>query len=122
MASLPLITPPDCAVGLVDYKADLAFAAGSADRQGIRSAALALAKTAVVATGRRTLIFAGFLTEACVSFPGALRAGGGLSCEWSQGANLDRKGSRKGGSLLRSRAKSHGCAIAPKPMSSDHEV
>jgi len=47
MASLPLITPPDCAVVLVDYQAGLAFAAGSADRQGIRSAALALAKTAV---------------------------------------------------------------------------
>src|SRR4029453_12779539 len=47
MASLPLITPSDCAVILVDYQAGLAFAAGSADRQGIRSAALALAKTAV---------------------------------------------------------------------------
>ena len=47
MASLPLITPSDCAVVLVDYQAGLAFAAGSADRQGIRSAALALAKTAV---------------------------------------------------------------------------
>src|SRR5215475_12945019 len=47
MASLPLITPSDCAVVLVDYQAGLAFAAGSSDRQGIRSAALALAKTAV---------------------------------------------------------------------------
>lgn len=47
MASLPLITPSDCAVVLVDYQAGLAFSAGSADRQGIRSAALALAKTAV---------------------------------------------------------------------------
>jgi hypothetical protein len=47
MASLPLITPSDCAVVLVDHQAGLAFAAGSADRQGIRSAALALAKTAV---------------------------------------------------------------------------
>jgi hypothetical protein len=37
MASLPLITPSDCAVVLVDYQAGLAFAAGSADRQGIRS-------------------------------------------------------------------------------------
>jgi hypothetical protein len=46
MASLPLITPSDCAVVLVDYQAGLAFAAGSGDRQGIRSAALALAKTA----------------------------------------------------------------------------
>jgi hypothetical protein len=34
MASLPLITPFDCAVVLVDYQAGLAFAAGSADRQG----------------------------------------------------------------------------------------
>src|SRR5262245_43541963 len=118
MDSLPLITPSDCAVVLVDYQAGLAFAAGSADRQGIRSAGLALAKTAVsfsvpvvvstsatkvysgplmpplravltgvvpierrnmnlwedeaakaavVATGRRTLVVAGFLTEACVS-------------------------------------------------------
>lgn len=47
MASLPLITPSECAVVLVDYQAGLAFAAGSADRQGIRSAALALAKTTV---------------------------------------------------------------------------
>jgi hypothetical protein len=31
MASLPLITPSDCAVVLVDYQAGLAFAAGSAD-------------------------------------------------------------------------------------------
>lgn len=44
MASLPLITPSDCAVVLVDYRAGLAFTAGSADRQGIRSAALALAQ------------------------------------------------------------------------------
>ena len=34
MASLPLITPSDCAVVLVDYQAGLAFAAGSADRNG----------------------------------------------------------------------------------------
>ena len=34
MASLPLITPSDCAVVLMDYQAGLAFAAGSADRQG----------------------------------------------------------------------------------------
>ena len=47
MASLTLITPSDCALVLVDYQAGLAFAAGSADRQSIRSAALALAKTAV---------------------------------------------------------------------------
>jgi len=31
MASLPLITPSDCAVILVDYQAGLAFAAGSAE-------------------------------------------------------------------------------------------
>jgi nicotinamidase-related amidase len=116
MASLPLITPSECVVVLGDYQAGLAFAAGSADRQGIRSAALALAKTAVtfsvpvvvstsatkvysgplmpplravlkdvvpierrnmnlwedeaakaavVAMGRRTLVVAGLLTEAC---------------------------------------------------------
>jgi nicotinamidase-related amidase len=47
MASLTLITPSECAVVLVDYQAGLAFAAGSADRQSIRNAALALAKTAV---------------------------------------------------------------------------
>ena len=47
MASLPLLNPSDCAVVLVDVQAGLAFAAGSADRQGIRNAALALAKTAV---------------------------------------------------------------------------
>jgi len=119
MATLPLITPSDCAVVLVDVQAGLAFAAGSADRQDIRNGALALAKTAeafsvpviastsaskvysgplippmravltnvtpierrsmnlwedatakaaVVATGRRTLVVAGLLTEACVSF------------------------------------------------------
>jgi nicotinamidase-related amidase len=120
MTALPLLNPSDCAVVLVDIQAGLAFAAGSADRQGIRNAALALAKTAVafsvpviastsaskvysgplipplravltnvtpierrnmnlweddsvkasvVATGRRTLVVAGLLTEACVSFP-----------------------------------------------------
>ena len=47
MASLPLITPSNCDVVLVDYQAGLAFAAGSVDRQGIRSAGLALAKTAM---------------------------------------------------------------------------
>ena len=119
MSTLPLVTPSDCALVLVDIQAGLAFAAGSADRQVIRNAALALAKTAVafsvpvvvstsaskvysgplipplravlsdvvpierrsmnvwedesakaavMATGRRTLIVAGLLTEACVSF------------------------------------------------------
>src|SRR5215510_6967540 len=119
MASLQLLNPANCAVVLVDYQAGLAFAAGSADRQDIRNAALALAKTAVafsvpvvvstsatkvysgplipplravltdavpierrsmnlwedetakaavVATGRRTLVVAGLLTEACISF------------------------------------------------------
>jgi hypothetical protein len=47
MASLPLLKPSDCAVVLVDVQAGLAFATGSADRQRIRSAQLALAKTAV---------------------------------------------------------------------------
>src|SRR5262245_50616850 len=47
MASLPLLNPSECTVVLVDFQAGLAFATGSADRQGIRSAALALAKTAV---------------------------------------------------------------------------
>src|SRR5262249_17414321 len=47
IAALTLIAPSEGAVVLVDYQAGLAFAAGSADRQSIRSAALALAKTAV---------------------------------------------------------------------------
>jgi nicotinamidase-related amidase len=47
MAAPPLLNPSDCAVVPVDIQAGLAFAAGSADRQGIRNAALALAKTAV---------------------------------------------------------------------------
>src|SRR5262249_52743423 len=47
MTTLPLSTPSDCAVVLVDAQAGLAFAAGSADRQDIRNALLALAKTAV---------------------------------------------------------------------------
>src|SRR5215510_3896817 len=119
MAAPPLLNPSDCAVVLVDFQAGLAFAAGSADRQDIRNAALALAKTAVafsipvvvstsaskvysgplipplravlkdvtpierrpmnlwedetakaavVATGRRALVVAGLLTEACISF------------------------------------------------------
>ncbi len=119
MTTPPLIAPADCTVVLVDLQAGLAFAAGSADRQGLRNAAVALAKTAVafsvpvvvgtsaskvysgpllpplravlsdvrpierrpmnvwedeaakaavVATGRRTLIVAGLLTEACISF------------------------------------------------------
>lgn len=115
----PLLTPNDCTLVLVDIQAGLAFATGSSDRQEIRNAALALAKTAVAfsvpvvvstsaskvysgplipplravlsdvtpverrnmnvwedeaakaavtATGRKTLIVAGLLTEACVSF------------------------------------------------------
>src|SRR5215471_14641463 len=65
MASPPLITPSECAVVLVDYQAGLAFAAGSADRQGIRSAALALAKTAkafsvpVVVSTSATKVYSG---------------------------------------------------------------
>lgn len=120
MADIPLLTPADCALILVDEQAGLAFAAGSADRQTLRSNAIALARTAVafdipvvvstsaskvysgplmpplrailpdvtpierrnmnlwedeavkaavVATGRKTLVIAGLLTEACVSFP-----------------------------------------------------
>lgn len=120
MAEIPLLTPADCAVILVDEQAGLAFAAASTDRQSLRNGALALARTAVafdvpvvvstsaskvysgplmpplrailpdvtpierrnmnlwedetvkaavVATGRSTLVIAGLLTEACVSFP-----------------------------------------------------
>jgi nicotinamidase-related amidase len=120
MSAIPLLTPAECAVILVDEQAGLAFAAGSADRQVLRSNAVALARTAVafqvpvvvstsatkvysgpllpplraalpditpierrnmnlweddavkaavVATGRKTLVVAGLLTEACVSFP-----------------------------------------------------
>ncbi len=120
MAKIPLLTSADCALVLVDEQAGLAFAAGSADRQLLRSNAVALARTAIafsipvvvstsaskvyngplmlplwavladitpierrnmnlwedetakaaiVATGLETLVFAGLLTEACVSFP-----------------------------------------------------
>lgn len=120
MAEIPLLTPNDCALILVDEQAGLAFAAGSADRQSLGNSALALARTAVafevpiivstsaskvysgplmpplravlpsvtpierrnmnlwedeaakaaiMATGRKTLVIAGLLTEACVSFP-----------------------------------------------------
>lgn len=120
MTAHALLTPQDCAVILVDEQAGLAFAAGSSDRQGLRSNAVALARTAraydipvivstsaskvysgplmpplrqvlpdvtpierrnmnlwedeaargaVLATGRKTLVIAGLLTEACVSFP-----------------------------------------------------
>ena len=120
MTGNPLVTPSACTLLLVDEQAGLAFAAGSADRQILRSNAVALARTAVafnvpvvvstsatkvysgplmpplraalpgvepidrrsmnlwedetaqaavVATGRRTLIVGGLLTEACVSFP-----------------------------------------------------
>ena len=119
MTDSPLLTSSDFALVLVDMQAGLAFAAGSSDRQSIRSAALALAKTAVafsipvivstsatkvysgplmpplravlpdvapierhnmnlwedenaraavIASNRRTLVVAGLLTEACVSF------------------------------------------------------
>jgi nicotinamidase-related amidase len=124
----PLVTPADCVLVLIDEQAGLAFAAGSADRQVLRSNAVALARTAaafkvpvvvstsaskvysgplmpplravlpdvtplerrnmnvweddavrsaILATDRRTLVFAGLLTEACVSFPvlSALAAG-----------------------------------------------
>lgn len=115
-----LLTPGTCALLLIDEQAGLAFAAGSDDRQTLRSNAIALARTAVafgvpvvlstsaskvysgplmpplravlpgvepierrnmnlweddtarnavVQTGRRTLVVAGLLTEACVSFP-----------------------------------------------------
>ena len=120
MADNALLTPADCAVVLVDEQAGLAFAAGSADRQVLRSNAIALARTAVAfgipvvastsaskvysgplmpplravlpdvtpierrnmnlwedqavrsaieAAGRKVLVVAGLLTEACVSFP-----------------------------------------------------
>ena len=118
--TIPLLTPAECALVLVDEQAGLAFGVGSADRQVLRDNGVALARTAVafalpvivstsaskvysgpligafkavlpgvtpierrsmnlwednavrdaiVATGRRTLIFAGLMTEACVSFP-----------------------------------------------------
>ena len=120
MANIPLLTPQECAIVLVDEQAGLAFATGSADRQALRNNAIALARTAVafsipivvstsaskvysgplmpplraalpdvtplerrnmnlwedeavraavVGTSRKTLVFAGLLTEACVSFP-----------------------------------------------------
>jgi nicotinamidase-related amidase len=127
-AANALLEPNDCAVVLVDHQAGLAFAVGSADRQVIRSNAVAVARIAkafgvpliastsaskvysgplmaeiqavapemkpierrnmnlweddavrkaIEATGRRTLVFSGLLTEACVSFPvlSALREG-----------------------------------------------
>lgn len=117
---MPLLTPQDAALVIVDPQAGLAFAMGSADRQIMRNNLVALARTAVtfevpvvvstsaskvysgppmpalravlpdvtpierrsmnlwedaaakaavVATGKRVLIVAGLLTEACVSFP-----------------------------------------------------
>jgi nicotinamidase-related amidase len=120
MPTAPLLTSAECAVLLVDEQAGLAFAAGSEDRQILRSNAIALARTAVAfdvpvivstsaskvysgplmpplrvvlpnvvpierrnmnlwedaagkaaieQTGRKTLVIAGLLTEACVSFP-----------------------------------------------------
>lgn len=47
MTDSPLLTPSDCMLLLVDEQAGLAFAAGSADRQALRSNAVALARTAV---------------------------------------------------------------------------
>lgn len=118
--TIPLLTPAECALVLVDEQAGLAFGVGSSDRQVLRDNGVALARTAVafdvpvivstsaskvysgplmgafqavlpsvapierrsmnlwedttvreaiVAAGRRTLIFAGMLTEACISFP-----------------------------------------------------
>lgn len=120
MTDMSLLDPSQCALVLVDEQAGLAFAAGSADPQLLRSNGLALAKTAVafgvpivastsaskvysgpmmpafravlsdvqpierrsmnlweddcvksaiIATQRKTLIFGGLLTEACISFP-----------------------------------------------------
>lgn len=120
MVDIPLLSPADCALVLVDPQAGLAFAAGSADRQALRSNLIALAKTAVAfslpvivstsaskvysgplmpplrsalkdvapierrnmnlwedeaaraavtGAGKKVLVFAGLLTEACVSFP-----------------------------------------------------
>ncbi|SHM15424.1 hydrolase [Rhodanobacter sp. OK091] len=116
---LPLITPTDCALLLVDLQAGLAFGVGSIDRQVLRDNVIAVAKTAnvfklpvvastsaskvysgplmpqiqaaipdvrpierrnmnawedeaarsaIIATGRKRLLIAGLLTEACVSF------------------------------------------------------
>ncbi|WP_380784744.1 hydrolase [Sphingomonas sp. R86521] len=47
MTGSPLLRPEDCSVVLVDEQAGLAFAAGSSDRQVLRSNAVALARTAV---------------------------------------------------------------------------
>ncbi len=131
MSETTLLTPDQCALVLVDEQAGLAFAAGSADRQILRSNAVALARTAITfnvpviastsaskvysgplmpqlravlpnvtpverrnmnvweddagraaiaATGRRTLIVAGLLTEACVSFP--------VLCALAEGFNV----------------------------------
>lgn len=42
MTATSLLTPADCTLVLVDEQAGLAFAAGSADRQSLRSNAVAL--------------------------------------------------------------------------------
>lgn len=118
-SSLPLVTPADCMLLLVDLQAGLAFGVGSIDRQVLRDHAVAVAQTAsvfklpvvastsaskvysgpmmpqvqaaipdvvpverrnmnawedeavrsaIIATGRKRLLIAGLLTEACVSF------------------------------------------------------
>ena len=118
-SSLPLVTPADCMLLLVDLQAGLAFVVGSIDRQVLRDHAVAVAQTAsvfklpvvastsaskvysgpmmpqvqaaipdvvpverrnmnawedeavrsaIIATGRKRLLIAGLLTEACVSF------------------------------------------------------
>ncbi|WP_218036674.1 hypothetical protein [Sphingobium sp. EM0848] len=46
MTARTLLTPADCAIVLVDEQAGLAFATGSADRQILRSNAVALARIA----------------------------------------------------------------------------
>lgn len=46
MTATSLLTPADCTLVLVDERAGLALAAGSADRQSLRSNAMALARTA----------------------------------------------------------------------------
>ncbi|MFK2919092.1 hydrolase [Dyella koreensis] len=116
---LPLVTPADCMLLLVDLQAGLAFGVSSIDRQVLRDNAVAVARTAnvfklpvvastsaskvysgpmmpqiqaaipdvlpierrnmnawedeavrsaIIATGRKRLLIAGLLTEACVSF------------------------------------------------------
>jgi nicotinamidase-related amidase len=125
---IPLLTPADSALVLIDVQAGLAFGVESIDRQTLLNNLVALARTAslftlptivsasaskvysgpmlpavraalpgiavmerhnmncwedeavkgaIIGSGRRRLIFAGMLTEACISFPvlSALEAG-----------------------------------------------